>query len=66
MRNNKEKSLATYLSAGMATGALAGVVIAALSATIWQNIFLAVSGTGFGLCFGLLIADIMWCLKKHR
>ncbi len=50
----------------MSIGTLVGSVVSLLSATLWQNKFISVSGPGFGVYIGLLIADIIWCLKRHK
>ncbi|MBU5677757.1 hypothetical protein KQI88_15160 [Alkaliphilus sp. MSJ-5] len=61
MNNNKDNSLAEYLVIGMIIGSLVGVVF---SIIMRNNTFFSISGTGFGLSFGLLIANIIWCVKN--
>ncbi|AFS79072.1 hypothetical protein Curi_c20680 [Gottschalkia acidurici 9a] len=61
MNNNKDNDLSKYLVIGMIIGLFVGVVF---SIIMRNNTFFAISGTGFGLIFGLLIANIIWCLKK--
>ncbi|APU59732.1 hypothetical protein WBZ18_01280 [Clostridium botulinum] len=61
MNNNKYNGLTQYLVIGMIIGLFVGVVF---SIIMRNNIFFAISSPGFGLSFGLLIADIIWCVKK--
>ncbi|NFN87738.1 hypothetical protein FDF31_11860 [Clostridium sporogenes] len=61
MNNNKYNGLTQYLVIGMIIGLFVGVVF---SIIMRNNIFFVISSPGFGLLFGLLIADIVWCVKK--
>jgi hypothetical protein len=61
LKNNKDNGLPKYLVIGMIIGLFVGVVF---SIIMRNNTFFAISGTGFGLSFGLLIAVIIWGLKK--
>ncbi|MCR1175708.1 hypothetical protein NE167_01120 [Clostridium botulinum] len=61
LNNNKYNGLTQYLVIGMIIGLFVGVVS---SIIMRNNTFFAISSPGFGLLFGLLIADIIWCVKK--
>lgn len=61
LSNNKYDGLTKYLVTGMIIGLFVGV---AFSIIMRNNTFWAISSPGFGLSFGLLIADIIWCVKK--
>ncbi|MHB8034082.1 hypothetical protein CF069_09045 [Clostridium botulinum] len=61
MNNNKYNGLTQYLVIGMIIGLFVGVVF---SIIMRNNTFFVISSPGFGLSFGLLIADIIWCVKK--
>ncbi|GAB6085174.1 hypothetical protein JCM11672_04460 [Alkaliphilus crotonatoxidans] len=61
MNNNNDNSHSKYLVIGMMIGMFVGAVF---SIIMRKNTFLSISGTGFGLSLGLLIANIIWCLKK--
>ncbi|OPD19943.1 hypothetical protein AL710_12955 [Clostridium botulinum] len=61
MNNNKYNGLTQYLVIGMIIGLFVGVVF---SIIMRNNTFFAISSPGFGLSFGLLIADIIWCVNK--
>lgn len=63
LKNNKDNDLSNYLVIGMIIGLLVGVIF---SIIMRDNIFFAISGTGFGISFGLLIADIIWCIKNQQ
>jgi len=59
--NNEDNGFSKYLVIGIIVGLFVGVVF---SIIMKNNTFLAISGTGFGLSFGLLIAVIICGLKK--
>ncbi|WP_026478855.1 hypothetical protein [Alkaliphilus transvaalensis] len=61
MKNNKGDDLSQYLVTGMIIGLFVG---SAFSIIMRNNTLLAINGTGFGLSFGLLIAVIVYGLKK--
>ena len=62
MNNNKDNDLSNYLVIGMIIGLFVGVVFSIIMS---NNTFFAISGPGFGISFGLLIADIVWCIKNE-
>jgi F0F1-type ATP synthase assembly protein I len=64
MDNLEEECLAYYIASGIAIGALVGILISIFVALILHSMFLAVSGTGFGICAGVLVANIISCLKN--
>jgi len=61
LNNNKDNGLSKYLVIGMIIGLFVGVVF---SIIMRNNTFFAISGIGFGISFGILIAVIIWGLKK--
>ncbi|MBS5937836.1 hypothetical protein [Clostridium sp.] len=61
--NNKDDILAKYLVTGMIIGSLVGVIF---SIIMRHNTFFSISGTGFGLLLGLIIANITWSVKNAR
>lgn len=64
LNNNKDSEdneHAKYIVIGMIIGSFLGVIF---SIIMRNNTFFSISGTGFGLIFGLSIAIIIWCLKK--
>ena len=66
LNNNKDSEdndHAKYIVIGMIIGLFLGVIF---SIIMRNNTFFAISGTGFGLVFGLSIANIIWCLKKGQ
>ena len=66
LNNNKDSEdndHAKYIFIGMIIGLFLGVIF---SIIMRNNTFFAISGTGFGLIFGLSIANIIWCLKKGQ
>lgn len=66
LNNNKDSEdndHAKYTVIGMIIGLFLGVIF---SIIMRNNTFFAISGTGFGLIFGLSIANIIWCLKKGQ
>lgn len=65
MDHKEKKGLAFYIAFGMAMGALCGIIIAIFAAVVLHSVFLAVSGTGFGMCAGVQVADIIYCLKNR-
>lgn len=60
----EKKGLAFYIAFGMVMGALAGIIISILAVLFFHSVFLAVAGTGFGICAGVLVADIIYCLRN--
>lgn len=62
-KDSKDNDHATYIVTGMIIGLFLGVIF---SIIMRNNTFFAISGTGFGLIFGLTIANIIWCLKKGQ
>ena len=61
--NNKDDMLSKYLVTGMIIGSLVGVIF---SIFMRHNAFFSISGTGFGLILGLIIANITWSLKNTK
>lgn len=61
LKNSKDNGLSKYLVMGMIIGLFVGVVF---SIIMRNNTFFAISGPGFGVSFGIIIAAIIWGLKK--
>lgn len=58
---NNSESFSKYISIGMIIGSFLGVIF---SIAMRNNTFFSISGTGFGLLFGMLISIMIWGLKK--
>lgn len=66
MKENKEDKLSMYLVIGLSIGAFLGTTIALLGGLVWHNIFIQVGGTGFGICLGMLVGNIIYLIKTKK